>query len=223
MADVCLYLAGSPTVFDEESGCCGLAEVVRSDLETESPDDLDPDAASPPVVGEWAAPRCGDDVSADVGDGPHVEVSLESVDDIFWDRDESGLVFPVASFQGPDAFSPRERRGDGECACFQVHVFGSQGESFADAEATSGHQVDEDGGSFVDLLSGRDVILVQSKIGRLRMTLMGQVIFSQQLMYRNHEPKRVRSVALCEQDDDVLRPMLEAFDDVEVVIAPRRS
>jgi hypothetical protein len=39
-------------------------------------------------------------------------------------------------------------------------------------------------------------------------------------MYRNYKPRRVRSIALCEEDDDVLRPMLEAFEDVEVVIAP---
>jgi hypothetical protein len=64
------------------------------------------------------------------------------------------------------------------------------------------------------------VIVVQTKKGRLRMTLMGQVVFSQKLMYRNYKPRRVRSIALCEEDDDVLRPMLEAFEDVEVVIAP---
>ena len=69
-------------------------------------------------------------------------------------------------------------------------------------------------------VDGREVIVVQTKKGRLRMTLMGQVVFSQKLMYRNYKPRRVRSIALCEEDDDVLRPMLEAFDDVEVVIAP---
>lgn len=69
-------------------------------------------------------------------------------------------------------------------------------------------------------VDGQEVIVVQTKKGRLRMTLMGQVVFSQKLMYRNYKPRRVRSIALCEEDDDVLRPMLEAFDDVEVVIAP---
>jgi hypothetical protein len=70
-------------------------------------------------------------------------------------------------------------------------------------------------------VDGQEVIIVQAKVGRLRMTLMGQVVFSQKLMYLNYEPKRVRSVALCEQDDDVLRPMLEAYEDIEVVIAPQ--
>jgi len=70
------------------------------------------------------------------------------------------------------------------------------------------------------VVDGQDVILVQTKTGRLGMYLMGQVVFSQRLMYLNYEPSRVRSVALCERDDDVLRPMLEAYDDIEVVIAP---
>jgi len=79
------------------------------------------------------------------------------------------------------------------------------------------HLVADAGDVAVD---GQDVILVQTKVGRLGMYLMGQVVFSQKLMYLNYEPKRVRSVALCERDDDVLRPMLEAFEDVEVVIVP---
>ena len=35
-----------------------------------------------------------------------------------------------------------------------------------------------------------------------------------------YSPRLVRSVALCQKDDDVLRPMLEAYEDLEVVIAP---
>jgi hypothetical protein len=69
-------------------------------------------------------------------------------------------------------------------------------------------------------VDGQEVIVVQTKVGRLGMYLMGQVVFSQQLMYRTYKPARVRSVALCERDDDVLRPMLEAFEDIEIVIAP---
>lgn len=70
-------------------------------------------------------------------------------------------------------------------------------------------------------IEGKHVISVQTKVGRLGMYLMGQVVFSQQLLYRNYAPERVTSVALCHSDDDVLRPMLEALDDVEVVFAPQ--
>ena len=69
-------------------------------------------------------------------------------------------------------------------------------------------------------VDGKDVVLVQTKANRLGMYLMGQAVFSQQLMIRTYSPKRAISVALCTQDDDVLRPMLEAFDDIIVVIAP---
>ena len=69
-------------------------------------------------------------------------------------------------------------------------------------------------------VDGKDVVLVQTKATRLGMYLMGQALFSPQLMNRTYSPRRVVSVALCTQDDDVLRQMLEAFDDVIVVIAP---
>ncbi|MDX1748119.1 MAG: hypothetical protein R3324_19470 [Halobacteriales archaeon] len=67
----------------------------------------------------------------------------------------------------------------------------------------------------------REVVLVQTKATRLGMYLMGQALFSQKLMYKNYNPSRVISVALCTRDDEVLRPMLEAFQDVRVVVAPR--
>ena len=69
-------------------------------------------------------------------------------------------------------------------------------------------------------VDGQEVVLVQTKATRLGMYLMGQAVFSQQLMIRTYSPRRVISVALCTKDDDVLRPMLEAFDDIIVVIAP---
>jgi len=69
-------------------------------------------------------------------------------------------------------------------------------------------------------VDGRDVIVVQTKAHRLGMYLMGQALFSQRLMYENYQPRLVTSIALCTQDDDVLRPMLEAFTDIRVVIAP---
>jgi hypothetical protein len=52
------------------------------------------------------------------------------------------------------------------------------------------------------------------------MYLMDQALSSKELMYRAYSPRSVRSVALCQKDDDVLRPMLEAYKDLEVVIAP---
>jgi len=68
-------------------------------------------------------------------------------------------------------------------------------------------------------LKGEDVIVVQAKANRLGMYLMGQTLFSAELIKR-FEPASIRSVALCHFDDSVLRPLLESYG-MEVVIVPR--
>ena len=70
-------------------------------------------------------------------------------------------------------------------------------------------------------LEGQDVIVVQAKAQRLGMYLMGQTLFSAQLV-RLSKPKSVRSVALCTDDDEVLRPLLEKYKGMEVVVVPKR-
>jgi hypothetical protein len=69
-------------------------------------------------------------------------------------------------------------------------------------------------------VQGKDVIVVQTKAERLGMYLMGQVFFSAQLMLR-FRPRSVESVALVAQDDDVLRPLLEQYPEMRVVVCPR--
>jgi hypothetical protein len=68
-------------------------------------------------------------------------------------------------------------------------------------------------------LEGEDLIVVQAKKGRLGMSLMGQTFFSAELMKR-FKPASVRSIALCELDDSVLRPILESYPNMEIVIYP---
>jgi len=68
-------------------------------------------------------------------------------------------------------------------------------------------------------LTGEDVIVVQAKAGRLGMHLMGQTLFSAQLVKR-FRPASVRSVALCLKGDEVLRPMLEKYAGMQVVVMP---
>lgn len=67
-------------------------------------------------------------------------------------------------------------------------------------------------------IRGRDVIVVQSKAKRLGMYLMGQTLFSLELV-RRMEPSSARAVAVCTADDFVLRELLENQDgcSVEVV------
>lgn len=68
-------------------------------------------------------------------------------------------------------------------------------------------------------IEGQDVIVVQAKRGRLGMYLMGQTFFSAELI-KEFKPASIRSVALCTRDDSILRPLLEQYPDMEVVIIP---
>ena len=70
-------------------------------------------------------------------------------------------------------------------------------------------------------LKGQDIIVVQAKAQRLGMYLMGQTLFSAQLI-RRFKPKSVRSIALCTVDDETLRPFLEKYKGIEVVVVPKR-
>lgn len=66
-------------------------------------------------------------------------------------------------------------------------------------------------------LEGEDVIVVQAKASRLGMYLMGQTLFSAQLV-EQFKPASVKSVALCNRDDSVLRPLLERYPGMQVVV-----
>ena len=68
-------------------------------------------------------------------------------------------------------------------------------------------------------LDGKDIIVVQTKASRLGMYLMGQAFFSARLIQR-FKPRSVVSVALCRQDDAVLRPLFEQGPHVKVVVCP---
>jgi hypothetical protein len=68
-------------------------------------------------------------------------------------------------------------------------------------------------------IEGKDIIIVQAKAKRLGMPLMGQILFSAELM-KQFKPASIRSIALCNKDDEVLRPLLEKYPGMEVVILP---
>lgn len=69
------------------------------------------------------------------------------------------------------------------------------------------------------LLEGEEVIAVQAKASRLGMNVMGQAVFSLELL-RRFKPASLRSVILCTADDSDLRPLLEPYAEVEVVVVP---
>ena len=76
-------------------------------------------------------------------------------------------------------------------------------------------------GQEIDIASGERAVLVQTKDSRLGMYLMGQTLFSAELLRRRWPAALIESVALCTKDDEVLRPLLEAHAGCRVVIVPR--
>ena len=71
-------------------------------------------------------------------------------------------------------------------------------------------------------IEGKDVIVVQTKAKRLGMTLLGQALFSAQLVQR-FRPRSVLSVALCSKDDAVLRPLFEQYPGMKVIVCPSEA
>jgi hypothetical protein len=68
-------------------------------------------------------------------------------------------------------------------------------------------------------ITDKDVVVIQSKNKRLGMYLMGQALFSRELLLKKGA-RSVRSVAVCRKDDKVMRELLLAHPDIEVVICP---
>src|SRR5437764_2434711 len=66
--------------------------------------------------------------------------------------------------------------------------------------------------------AGKDLIVVQAKASRLGMSVMGQALFSRELMWR-FEPqlRSIRTVALCSATDAVLEPLCKRYD-IEVFV-----
>jgi hypothetical protein len=78
-------------------------------------------------------------------------------------------------------------------------------------------------GESIDIAAGERAVLVQTKDSRLGMYLMGQTLFSAELLRQRYPEARIESVALCTQDDEKLRPLLEAHAGCLVVVAPRSA
>ena len=66
-------------------------------------------------------------------------------------------------------------------------------------------------------ITDKDVVVIQSKNKRLGMYLMGQALFSRELLLKKGA-RSVRSVAVCRKDDKVMRELLLAHPGIEVVI-----
>ena len=70
-------------------------------------------------------------------------------------------------------------------------------------------------------LTDKDVIVVQTKRGRIGMYLLGQAYFSK-ILIQMHNPRSVKSIAICGKNDAVMAE-LAAEHDVEILVIPDRD
>lgn len=68
-----------------------------------------------------------------------------------------------------------------------------------------------------DKITGKEIIIVQTKARRLGMNVLGQAFFSAELM-KKYNPKSIVSVALVTETDSVLQPIFESFPNMKVVV-----
>ena len=67
-------------------------------------------------------------------------------------------------------------------------------------------------------LKGKDVIVIQTKKGRIGMNLLGQAYFSK-LLIKKHSPRSIKTVAICGRNDKVMAEFAEKHE-VQVIVYP---
>lgn len=91
----------------------------------------------------------------------------------------------------------------------------NQGQRLADAVILPNEETITAHWSEVEI-EGKDIIVVQTKAYRLSLTLMGQIVFSVELM-KQFNPASVKGVVLCTANDEALYPLLKGYP-IEVVV-----
>jgi hypothetical protein len=91
----------------------------------------------------------------------------------------------------------------------------NQGRRPLDGVIVLGEKNEIHSGNFYDI-SGKDVISVQTKSGRIGMYLLGQAYFSRFLLEK-FEPKSIRSVAICGKEDAIMQELAERHG-VEIIV-----
>ena len=71
--------------------------------------------------------------------------------------------------------------------------------------------------NYTDIM-GKDVVILQTKKGRLGMNLLGQAFFSKFLI-EMHQPNSIQSVAICGENDDILCNIANRMG-IDVVVIP---
>jgi hypothetical protein len=78
----------------------------------------------------------------------------------------------------------------------------NQGRRSLDGVVVLGEPTSIHNGNFFDV-KNKDIVVIQTKPGRLNMSLLGQTLFSGELMER-YNPKSIKLVSVCGKSDGVL-------------------
>jgi hypothetical protein len=70
-------------------------------------------------------------------------------------------------------------------------------------------------------ITGKDVIVIQTKKQRIGMYLLGQAYFSK-LLIEKHNPKSVKSVAICGKNDTVMQELADKHY-LEVIVITEKE
>lgn len=65
-------------------------------------------------------------------------------------------------------------------------------------------------------ITGKDVIVIQTKKGRIGMYLLEQAYFSK-LLVEKHQPESIKTVAICDLND-VIMQQLASLHNIEIVV-----
>lgn len=75
----------------------------------------------------------------------------------------------------------------------------------------------EEGTTVEEVVAGAHIVAVQVKPHRLDLPLLGQTFFAVRLLERLR-PASIRGVALCTRDDEALREVFAAYENMEVEV-----
>lgn len=102
-----------------------------------------------------------------------------------------------------------------ECSAIRLDLKRNIGKRLIDGVIVLGEKNNiQVGGSFD--VCGKDIIVVQTKAGRLGMYLMGQAFFSREIMKR-YNPKSIKAVVICGKSDLEMEALCKQYE-IEVVV-----
>lgn len=62
-----------------------------------------------------------------------------------------------------------------------------------------------------EIIKNKDIIVIQTKPNRIGMYLLGQALFSREIMMK-HEPRSIKTVAICSKGDSIMEEIAKKYN-----------